>query len=190
MTQSANRWGVLAPNSRLLHTWTVPFTGREPVRLTVRRGSVGLTLVHAAMFWDESVERLDLPGPRDDWSIAFRPIRQGTVPSNHSSGTAIDLNATRHPRGVSIHKTFTPAQIAALNRYLKAPVRDGLLTWGGWWPSNDSSSTPPDGMHIEVAVGVTLAQVEHYARTMCASQARRVNAILKANPGQERVIFS
>lgn len=181
---------VLRPGDRRLHTWTVPFTGREPVRIPAHRGSAGFTLIHAAMFWDEEIEPLDLPGPRDDWGVAFRPIRGGTEPSKHSRGVAIDLNATRHPRGVPVTRTFSNVQIHDLNHYLHAHMRNGLLTWGGWWPSHRGSTTPPDGMHLELADGTSMREIEHYARTMLDSKARRVKAILEANPGQRRVILS
>lgn len=181
---------VLQPGDPRLHTWTVPFTGRDPVRLVCHRGSAGFALIHAAMFWDEEIERLDLPGPRDDWGAAFRPIRGGTEPSKHSRAVAIDCNATRHPRGVPIGKTFTRAQVELLNGYLRAPMRQGLLTWGGWWPSHPGSTTPPDGMHLELADTTSMRRVESYARRMAESKARRVRAILEANPGQRKVIFT
>lgn len=39
--------------------------------------------------------------------------------SNHASGTAIDLNATRHPLGTIAAHSFTKKQIAAIHARLK-----------------------------------------------------------------------
>jgi hypothetical protein len=189
-TTLAQDFPVLHAGDKRIHNWTVPFTGRRPVVIPAHRGSAGFALIHAAMFWDEEVEPLDLPGPRDEWGIAFRPIRGGQTPSKHSRGVAIDLNATRHPRGVPIRKTFDRGQVEAINHYLRAPSRDGLLVWGGWWPSHKGSTTPPDGMHLELSDTTGMRLVEQYARHMCESKARRVNAILEANPGQRKVIYS
>lgn len=188
MSQLTEDFPVLVPGSSRLHTWTVPFTGRDPVQLVAHRGSAGFALVHAAMFWDEELEPLDLPGVRDDFGVAFRPIRGGTAPSKHSRGVAIDCNAREHPQGV--HGTFTRLQVTEMNAYLHAPVRNGLLTWGEWWPSHPGSTAKVDGMHLELADDTSMRDVERYARRMLQSKARRVQAILAANPGQRAVILS
>lgn len=188
MSQLTEDFPVLSRGSSRLHAWTVPFTGRDPVQLVAHRGSAGFALVHAAMFWDEEIEPLDLPGPRDDWGVAFRAIGGTSTPSKHSRAVAIDLNATKHPQGV--HHTFSRVQVAEMNHYLHAPVRNGLLTWGEWWPSHPGSTAKVDGMHLELADDTSMRDVERYARTMLDSKARRVQAILKANPGQRAVILS
>jgi len=100
-----------------------------------------------AIRWHETVEPLLWPGC---WGWApLRPIRGGTVTSNHASGTAWDLSAPRHPRGVPIAKTFTRAQLGAVEK-LEARYF-GVLRWGGRWTGEDV-----DGMHWEAQPGVTL----------------------------------
>jgi hypothetical protein len=48
-------------------------------------------------------------GQLDDWGYAFRMTRgSDKVLSNHSSGTAVDLNALKHPLGKS--NTFNKEQ--------------------------------------------------------------------------------
>lgn len=74
------------------------------------------------------------------WGFAYRDIRLATSLSNHASGTAIDLNAPRHPLGAE--GTFTPTQVAAI-RVILAEC-GGLVRWGGDYQSR------PDGMHFEV----------------------------------------
>lgn len=68
----------------------------------------------------------------------YREIREsaGTI-SNHGSGTAIDINAEKHP--FKVRNTFTPTQAA---RILAKASSLGLV-WGGVWGR-------PDDMHVEL----------------------------------------
>jgi len=89
--------------------------------------------------FNELVEPIDL-GQRDDWSFAFRMTRgSDKVLSNHSSGTAVDLNAIKNPLGKS--NTFTKDQTNTIQLLL---VKYGLA-WGGKWKR-------PDPMHFEIAL--------------------------------------
>ena len=81
-------------------------------------------------------------GVFDDWSYAYRMVRGSSDKlSNHSSGTALDLNATRHP--LSSIGTF-PAEKVPM---IKALAKKYGLVWGGAdnWKRKDE-------MHFEVAV--------------------------------------
>ena len=96
-------------------------------------------LVGFAAEFHNLIEPLDV-GSLDDWGYAFRDVRG--VPgklSNHSSGTAIDLNASRHP--LKAINTFEPAKVPML----KALCKKYALTWGGEW-------NRPDPMHYEVSI--------------------------------------
>jgi hypothetical protein len=104
----------------------------------------------------ETVEPLVWPGC---WGWANRPIKGSTTTSNHASGTAIDLNAPAHPQGVAAGKTFTRAQVAAVSALLSR--YHGLIVWGGTW-----SLPSTDGMHFELADGVTFEQVSALAATL------------------------
>lgn len=114
------------------------------VRVAVRNGPAGDLLLYAASRWDREVEDIDNGrGGLDDWGYAERPIRgSATVLSNHASGTALDLNATRHPLGQDPALSFTAEQRAAVRRIL-ADCR-GALRWGGDYTGRK------DGMHLEV----------------------------------------
>jgi hypothetical protein len=93
--------------------------------------------------FDAHVERVEGP-VLDDWSYANRLVRgSSSVVSNHGSATAIDLNATRHPRGVS--GTFTTDQVRTIHAILA--VYEGAVRWGG-----DYKNAPLDAMHFEINV--------------------------------------
>lgn len=80
-------------------------------------------------------------GKLDDWGYAFRDIRGMTGKlSNHSSGTAIDLNAPKHPLGKI--GTF-PAEKVPM---IRALAKKYGLAWGGDY------RTRKDEMHFEIAV--------------------------------------
>ena len=96
----------------------------------------------------------------DDWSWAVRTVRGSTtVISNHASGTAVDLNATRHARGVT--GTFTRKQVAAIRRIL-ADLR--VIRWGG------DFTTVADEMHAEI--NGSLAEVAEAAERIIAARAQ------------------
>src|SRR5688572_26342923 len=122
MALSANGYPVLKePPSPVL----IPGIGSPGIRLRVRGGDVATVLLECARRFHVEVERLDMPVQEepgyDEWGWAYRPVRgQAFGFSNHASGTAIDLNATRHPRGVK--GTFTRAERAKVRRILAATL--------------------------------------------------------------------
>ena len=84
------------------------------------------------------IEPID-EGTLDDWGYAFRMIRGSEDRlSNHSSGTAIDVNATQHPLGKI--GTF-PSEKVPMIRALATKYG---LKWGGDY------SGRKDEMHFEV----------------------------------------
>lgn len=102
--------------------------------------SVGPLLAAFAADFHKLIEPID-EGTFDDWGYAFRMVRGSTDRlSCHSSGTAIDLNATRHPLGKV--GTF-PAEKVPM---IRALAKKYGLKWGGDFKSR------ADEMHFEVAV--------------------------------------
>ncbi|TDP95051.1 M15 family metallopeptidase [Labedaea rhizosphaerae] len=155
---SQNGYPVDPPRS----SRTVPGTG---VRLNVANGDAGDVLVHVADEFNRRVENIDQNAPTgeaDDWGYAHRNVRgSSTTISNHASGTAIDLNAGSHPRGVPVANTFTPAQIDEIHNIVNET--GGVVRWGG-----DYQHAPVDGMHFEI-VG-TPDQVAAYAQQLRNAQ--------------------
>ena len=96
-------------------------------------------LINFAKEFNELIEPLE-SGALDDWGFCYRDVRG--VPgklSNHSSGTAIDLNASKHPLGKV--GTFDAAKVPMI----RALAKKYGLTWGGDWARKDE-------MHFEIAL--------------------------------------
>jgi len=88
--------------------------------------------------FNELVEPID-QGQLDDWGYAFRMTRgSDKVLSNHSSGTAVDLNALKHPLGKS--NTFNKEQCNIITLLI---TKYGLA-WGGHYKKRK------DEMHFEI----------------------------------------
>jgi len=121
-----------------------------PVKGTDRKlrcaESVGPLLAAFAAEFHELIEEID-EGVFDDWGYAFRNVRGSSDRlSCHSSGSAIDLNATRHPLGKV--GTFPPEKVPML----RALAKKYGLKWGGDYKGR------ADEMHFEVEVTPTKAK--------------------------------
>lgn len=137
MAVSQNGWTVLSGygDNRLVNIPKI--IGK------VRGGDVATLFTDLIEQFHATVESVDIG--RDDWGFAPRPIRGGSTPSNHASGTAIDLNAQRH--GLGKRGTFTGSQVAAIRRLLaRYTDNDGrqVIRWGGDY------SGRADEMHFEI----------------------------------------
>jgi len=121
-----------------------------PVKGTDRKlkcaESVGPLLAAFTAEFHTLIEPID-EGTYDDWGYAFRMVRGSTDRlSCHSSGTAIDLNATKHPLGKA--GTFPAEKIPML----RALAKKYGLKWGGDFKSR------PDDMHFEVEISPAKAK--------------------------------
>lgn len=102
----------------------------------IRGGEVATVLGYLATEFHERVEPLEAVGC---WGYYYRPIRGSNVISNHSSGTAVDLNAPKHPQGKT--GTFTDNQVQQIRAIIDEV--GGVVRWGGDWDN-------PDEMHFEI----------------------------------------
>lgn len=139
MVVSQNGW-VANDRSRVSRR-QVPGTN---VYLTVHNGVSGDLLLEVAAQFDRYVQDIDTP-PGDDWGYAERPIRGDTTLSNHASGTAIDLNATRWPLGSDPAINLSFAQIMRLRQIVA--TTGGVVRWGGDYDGRK------DPMHFEINNG-------------------------------------
>lgn len=179
MAQSQNGWPALSNDSNKLHSWVIPArNGRFKLRL--RNGSAGFLLAYFALWFSEKIEDATAQGLLDDWGYAYRPVRGSeTNLSNHASGTAMDINATWHPLGRVRTGIFRRrSAVEAVQRRLH--WMGNVLRWGG------SYNGRKDEMHFEV--NVNISQAERAARRLMKTP--RGVRILKANPGQKKIILS
>jgi len=165
--RSQNGWPVLDESPPRVNV--VP-----GVDLTIRPGDVAWLLVRVARWVHANVEPLNTPvveGGKllktDDWGWAKRNVRgSSTTYSNHASATAVDLNATQHPRGVK--RTWTAAEVAKIDRHLAE--YDGAVRWGEHYTST------VDGMHFEINTDPAgVRRVRDKLQALDAERARLTN---------------
>lgn len=177
VSTSQNGWPALVAGSDKLHTWLIP-ARNGAINLPLRNGSAGFILAWVALRLAETINPLK-GSIADDWGYAYRPVRgYSTTLSNHSSGTAMDLNAAEHPLGKvgtwGVTKTNQIRALIALRR-LRGTVR-----WGGDYHNRK------DEMHFEI--NRDLATCEAVAKELLKTY--RGQRLAAANPDQEAVIFS
>lgn len=136
MPTSQNGWSA----SPTLKRRSLVVAGVTFVGGIVDNDDVATVLGYVATQFHKRVEPLKDPGC---WGFYYRANRNDpTSLSNHSSGTAIDINAPAHPNAVSTAKTFTPAQIVTVHKILMEV--GNVVRWGG-----DYTKTV-DAMHFEI----------------------------------------
>jgi hypothetical protein len=142
---SQNGWPAIPDygDPRLLPNPTVPGTD---VRLLggVRVGPPGALLLRFAADFHQQVE--PLVQTQGCWGFQPRTIAGSQSLSNHASGTAVDLNAARHPMGRA--GTFTAAQQGRIRALLE--THGNRIRWGGDFKGR------PDDMHFEIADATTV----------------------------------
>ena len=133
---SYNGWPASKNRNEIgIKSYTVPGT---TVKLACAE-KVAPLLIGFAEEFHKLIEPID--GSNDDWGYCYRMVRGSTDKlSNHSSGTALDLNSKIHILGKA--GTFTEG---------KVPMLQGLcrkygLVWGGNFHNRK------DEMHFEIAL--------------------------------------
>ena len=135
MLLSSNGWVASKDPAAIdVKSYTVPGT-----KLKIRCAEqVAPLLTTFCAEFNQHIEPIE-GGVFDDWSYAFRQVRGSTTAlSNHSSGTAVDLNATKHPLGHA--GTFTPMQTVLI----RALAKKYGIKWGGDYVGRK------DEMHFEI----------------------------------------
>ena len=132
---SQNGWPA-SPSASAIGITTVSIPLRLGTKTVQVAQKAAEPLVEIIKWWDQNVEPVETLG---GWN--YREIRgyegTGTL-SNHSSGTAIDINASKHGLGLT---GTVPATTAALIRAKAATLG---LRWGGDYRNRK------DEMHFEV----------------------------------------
>ena len=137
METSYNGWPASKDQAEIgIKSYPVPGT---TIKLRCAEKVAPLLVGFAAEF-HTLIEPIDAGG-LDDWGYCYRMVRGETTKlSNHSSGTAIDLNATKHPLGKV--GTFEAGKVPMI----RALAKKYGLTWGGDYKSR------ADEMHFEVSL--------------------------------------
>jgi hypothetical protein len=171
---SQNGFPAVPVGHPTLHKWIIPGTDRYFV---LRYGSAGFILAHFILWYHERVHALNEKGQVwDEWAYAYRPVRgDSSTLSNHASGTAVDLNATLYPLGLERMLSWRKIKIRARLAFYR-----GTLRWGGNYTGRK------DEMHVEI--DKPLSACERRAKRLLKTP--RGKRILKANPGQDRIIYS
>lgn len=138
METSYNGWPASKDQAAIgIKSYPVPGT---TIKLRCAEKVAPLLVGFAAEF-HTLIEPIDTGG-LDDWGYCYRMVRgEATKLSNHSSGTAIDLNATQHALGKV--GTFEAGKVPMI----RALAKKYGLTWGGDY------KTRADEMHFEVNIG-------------------------------------
>jgi hypothetical protein len=137
LASSQNGWPASdEPRTIGVESFQVPGT-----KLKIRCSKkVAPLLINLCREFHERVEKLD-DGQLDDWGYAYRAIRgqedAGNL-SNHSSGTAVDLNSRKHPLGK--RNTFTDEQ----EKVIREIAKKYGCRWGGDYKNR------ADEMHFEI----------------------------------------
>ena len=167
MATSINGWQVLAPGDHRLHTYTIP--GVPDRRVTLAADAAPI-LLYVAAWYHQNVHPLDkvrkhgkLVRQRsvDEGGYNYRKSRVNTSWSNHSSGTAIDLDWSKEgAQNAYARRWWTKHARAktALHRFLARDCQ-GLVTWGGDW-----SPRYYDPMHFELRRGVSAADIKRWQK--------------------------
>jgi hypothetical protein len=136
--RSSNGW-LASKDAAELHIVSVAIEG---TKIKVRCAKAVAPLIAGfCKEFNELIEPID-GGALDDWGYCFRNVRGSTDKlSNHSSGTAIDLNATKHPLGKI--GTFPPEKVPMI----RALAKKYGLKWGGDYKGR------ADEMHFEIELG-------------------------------------
>jgi hypothetical protein len=135
MLNSYNGWPA-SKDAAEIHIVSVPIEGTK-IKVRCAKAVAPLFAAFCKEF-NELIEPID-EGGLDDWGYCFRMVRGTTDKlSNHSSGTAVDLNATQHPMGKV--GTF-PAEKVPI---IRALAKKYGLKWGGDYRHRK------DEMHFEI----------------------------------------
>jgi hypothetical protein len=134
MEFSSNGWQASADKNEIrVKNYMVEGTTRH---FAITKDAAPILCAFFAEF-HKLVEPIDT-GTFDDWGHSYRPVRGATKLSNHASGTACDVNATKH--GLGLIHTFRPEQVQTI----QGLIAKYSIGWGG------NYKVRKDDMHFEI----------------------------------------
>lgn len=166
MPTSINGWEVLDnPPWSDPRLETKPVPGVPSRKLKLRREVLPLFLALAKDYHD-TIEPID-QGDLDDWSYSYRDARYSSSWSDHASGTAIDLNASKEGwLGMNNYSWWANPSRYKAAQAIKA--RYEVVMWGGSkdFGGDYYNGSTVDWMHWAIKPGVTVAQVQDVIRKL------------------------
>ena len=158
MPRSENGWPVIESQSdKSLTVIRIPGTGVPGIPLRLQKDCAPLLAYVASRVHNEVCDlRLgNKPGKtQDDGGYNYRKIDGSATHSNHSSGTAMDLNWTRWPQ---LRKKMNKKERAACEAI--ATDLAEVIRWGG-----NYRPTRVDEMHWEIRPGVTAIEIKKFLK--------------------------
>lgn len=140
MATSYNGWPASPYPSRIGIVHFEPIPGYD-FPGGIKGGDVKTIFTYLVRQLDARVEPIEYYRPGDEWGWHYKASTNSpTLLSCHSSGTAIDYNATRHPNGV--RGTWKAWQVTEIRKILQEC--GGVVRW-----LYDATRTP-DEMHFEI----------------------------------------
>lgn len=132
-----NGWPQI--DSTQLQRGLVP--GLNGVQIELRAGDVSDVLRAWMIWYDRNVEDIEANYlPRDEWGWS---ATNSVWNSNHLSGTAVDINATKYPMGSHNMPAAKADKVREGQRLF-----DGKVFWGSVWDN-------PDEMHFQIQGNAT-----------------------------------
>jgi hypothetical protein len=158
ITESQNGWPA-SPNAREIDIISVPVQLKAGIKTIQVTRAAGAALAEIVRWWDENIEPVTSLG-----SYNYRPIRgyKATI-SNLGSGTAVDINAEKHPLGAV---GTVPADKIPLIREKASSLG---LRWGGDYRNRK------DEMHFEINHSPLIYAT--FARTQRARETARTETL-------------
>lgn len=154
---SYNGWSASPSSSTIgIEKYRIPGTSEY---IWLRRSAAPI-LLYVMDQWNRTIEPIQ-GRILDEWGWNFRQTRGGGSLSNHASGTAVDINATRYPRGRANMSWTKILKVRALIRKVNRAAGKTLLKWGGEW-----SGAYKDQMHVELAEGTNATDVQRAMRAL------------------------
>lgn len=157
MPKSENGWPVIESQSDpKLTVIRIPGTGTPGIPLRVQKDCAPLLAYVASRVHAEvsNLKQGNKPGVQDEGGYNYRKIDGSAVHSNHSSGTAIDLNWTKYP----MFKRKMNKKERAAAEALAADLSE-VIRWGG-----NYRPARVDEMHWEIKPGVSVADIKKFLK--------------------------
>jgi len=157
---SINRWPVLAPGDARLRTAPIGTTG---IRVTMRSDVLPL-FIALALDYDREVAPLRRG---ECGAYNYREARASTAWSDHSSGTAIDLN-WGHEGAQGLYGGMATMSTKQIRACAAIKHRYQIVIWGGDKAKGGDYAIPRnwDPMHFALRPGTTPADVQRVIREL------------------------